>query len=417
MRNCMKAIGFLAVVLAVSCRPPAAFSAGPVAAGDPPGPTSRPDLEPNVWTEIAPKYMPPPGGGSHHPVSWNKLVYDSVGKRIINIDRWAAPGRIEGTYIYANSLMALDLGKNEIVRLSLFNWKKEASASGGYRTVEMPENKTEPTPLPRHPYGEVAFVPGENAVYLGAGANQTTSSDGKARHPNDTWRFDLAANKWEQVKGEQPPPSLSDCMTFVPDLNAIVRWVSSDEAAWFMDLKTRTWSKKPIADGPRLGLRTAMTYDTRRKQVLLYGGQVLGGPFAAPGPQLWALSVTDLKWKRLPDGPPASAPGWAYAPRHDVALCWRKVNPKTWDTGECWVYFPGEQKWLKIESPKPVPPKLYQNLTYDESRDAFVCHTRDAKWYVLRLVPAKLNGVPPEYVKRMEQEAAGRTGEFGGGAR
>jgi hypothetical protein len=192
-------------------------------------------------------------------------------------------------------------------------------------------------------------------------------------------------------------------MTYVPDLAAIVRWVASDNAAWFLDLKTRTWSKKPIPNGPRLGLRSAMTYDTKRKQVLLYGGQVLGGPHDVPGAQLWALSVTDLKWARLPDGPADSAPGWAYAPRHDVALCWRKVNPESWHTGEGWVCFPGEQKWLRLESPKPIPPKLYQNLTYDESRDVFVCHTRPLKWYVMRLAPAKLKGAPQEYVKRMER--------------
>lgn len=97
-----------------------------------------------------------------------------------------------------------------------------------------------------------------------------------------------------------------------------------------------------------------------------------------------------MKWKRLPDGPPVSAAGWVYAPRHDVVLCHRKINPDTWETGECWLYYPGEEKWLRVESPKPVPAKLYQTLAYDESRDVFVCHTRPLKWYVMRLNPARL---------------------------
>lgn len=373
----------------------------------------RPDLPPNVWVEISPTYKAAQGGGAHAPVSWNKMVYDSRGRRIINIDRWTAPGRIEGTYIYANSLMALDLGRNEIERLSLFNWKREASAGGGYRTLEMAENRTEPTPLPRHPYGNVAFVPEENAVYLSAGANQTTATGGRAQHPNNTWRFDLAACKWEQVEGQQPPQSLSDSMTYVPDLGAIVRWVSEDQAAWFFDIKTHTWSKKPIKDGPALGLRTAMTYDSKRKQVLLFGGQEPRTSFGTPGRQLWSLSVTDLKWKRLPDGPPVSAAGWVYAARHDVALCYRKTDPKIWTTGECWVYFPGEEKWVRLESPKPTPAKLYENLAYDESRDVFVYHTRPLKWYVLRLAPAAMKDAPPDYLKRTGQDAAAATNSPG----
>lgn len=234
----------------------------------------RPDLEPNVWTEITPNYKAVPEGGEHTPVSWNKLVYDSVGRRIVNIDRWTVPGRIDGTYIYANSLMALDLGRGEIDCLSLFNWKREASAGGGYRTLVMPENTATPTPCPQHPFGNVAYVPEENAVYLGAGANQTTVLDGKrAVHSRDMWRFDLKSGKWEKMAGEQPPLSLSDSMTYAADAGVIVRWVSEKSETWCFDVKTHTWSKKEVKDGPPLGNRTTMTYDSKRKQVLLYGGR------------------------------------------------------------------------------------------------------------------------------------------------
>lgn len=92
-----------------------------------------------------------------------------------------------------------------------------------------------------------------------------------------------------------------------------------------------------------------------------------------------------------------------------MALCYQKTDPKTWTTGECWVYFPGEEHWLRLESPKPTPPKLYQNLAYDESRDVFVYHTRPLKWYVMRLAPEKLKGAPPAYLKRMEQTPATAT--------
>lgn len=379
------------------------------------------DLPANVWVEFEPEYKPLAHGGKHHPVSWNKLVYDSVGGRIINIDRWVDSQHAEGVYIYANALMALDPEANEVEQFSIFEWTREATDTGGYRTIPLPENEQTPTPCPRHPYGNVAFVPGENAVYLSAGANRSAGRYHKSQgqswpHPNDTWRFEFETRRWKRMEGEQPPPSLSDSMTYVPDRKAIIRWVAQARETWLFDIETHRWSKLETKEQPTLGLRTAMTYDTRRKQILLYGGHVQGRKFNRQGEHLWSLSIEDMTWRRLPDGPPVTGAGWAYAPRHDLILAHRnraredRPGERDWGTGEFWMFFPGEKEWVKFESEKPVPNKLYHTLVYDEGRDLFFCHTRPLKWYVMRLDPARLEGVPEAYLKRSEaQNTAGGT--------
>jgi hypothetical protein len=369
------------------------------------------NLPANVWVEFRPEYKPLSHGGEHHPVSWNKLVYDSVGKRIINIDRWTDSRHADGVYIYANSLMALDPDANQVELLSTFEWRKEKLPNGAYRTLPLPENEQTPTPCPRHPYGNVAFVSLENAVYLSGGANQTSRQHYQRLgqtwpHPNDTWRFAFDSGKWEQIEGLQPPPSLSDSMTWVPDRKAIIRWVAEAGEAWIFRLDDHRWSKLETIGQPTLVRRTAMTYDTVRKQVLLYGGQVQGGKLNQQGEQLWSLSIDDMTWRRLPDGPPVTGAGWTYAPRYDVALAHRNLSredrpgERDWDTGEFWLYFPGEKEWVLFESEKPVPNKLYQTLVYDEGRDLFFCHTRPLKWYAMRLDPARLRGLPETYLKR-----------------
>lgn len=217
---------------------------------------------------------------------------------------------------------------------------------------------------------------------------------GKGVHPNDTWRFDLAAGKWTPIEGPQPPESVSDSMTYVPDIKRIVRWVSKTRSIWLLDLDSGDWQEQPTTGGPALGLRTAMTYDSKRKQVLLFGGGEPGRKFNEPGGQLWALSVENFSWERLPDGPPASGAGWTYAPKYDLVLCQRDSGAKSSKAAEFWAYLPGKRTWHQLEFEGPVPPKLYHTIAYDEAHDLFVCQSRPLNWYVMQLDPDTLKGMP-----------------------
>ena len=176
-------------------------------------------LPANTWVRVKPRYVLPPSKGRHFPMSWNKLVYDSTGKRLIYVDRWYDKVR-RGT-IYANAVLAFDAVGDTVTCLKLNNWKKQ-DAGGGYKTVPLPENEKDPTPVDRHPYGCVAFVPEENSIYISGGANQT--APGNHATARDTWKFELTKRKWSRIKSKiEPPNGLDDCMAYDAKNKVIVR--------------------------------------------------------------------------------------------------------------------------------------------------------------------------------------------------
>jgi hypothetical protein len=357
-------------------------------AGEEPLAPGSPEPAANTWVQVKPKYVPPPSGGQIFPMGWNQMVYDPAGKRLLMMDRWY--DEVRRDTIYANAVVAYDVPTNTAACLKLNNWTREA-AGGGYRTVAMPGNAQDPTPVDRHPYGCLAFVPEQNALYLSGGANQGAPGN----HPKDTWKFDLATAKWSQVKSDKDPPNgLDDSMAYDPANKVIVRSCHG-VSTWLLDVQTGQWRDAGAKDNPRTGLGAAMTYDSKRGRMLLYGGP---GPnaknWADPGSKLWSYAVKDNAWKPLADGPvPARAPGLAYDSRHDLVMM--RAEPGAGQSAATCLYFPEQDRWQKLDAPAGAaqPPVTYHTLAYDPAHDVFVQGggTWDKpQWWLFRLAPEKL---------------------------
>lgn len=357
-------------------------------AGEEPLAPGSPELAPNTWVQVKPKCVAPPSGGQHFPMSWNQMVYDPVGKRLLMMDRWY--DEIRKDTIYANAVLAFDVPANTATCLKLTNWKREA-AGGGYRTAAMAENEKEPTPVDRHPYGCLAFVPEQNALYLSGGANQSAPGG----HPQDTWKFDLAAGKWAQVKSDKNPPNgLDDCMAYDPVNQVIVRSCHG-QSTWLLDVKSGQWRDGGAKDNPRCGMGAAMVYDSKRGRMLLYGGPGRNAKdWAQPGTEFWAYTVKENGWTRLPDGPVAArAPGLAYDSRHDAVMM--RTEPGQGQSAATCLYFPEQNRWLRLETPAGAaqPLATYHALACDPAHDVFVQGggTWDKpQWWLFRLAPEKL---------------------------
>ncbi|MFO7900105.1 MAG: kelch repeat-containing protein, partial [Planctomycetota bacterium] len=225
-----------ASVLAACVLPAIACAASAARAGEPAA-AFRPDMPLNRWIKVEPKYVGPPEGGRHRPAGWNKLVYDSVGKRMLYMDRWSTA--VHGHSIYANAVMAFDVAANTVTCLKLTNWKRQDTAKGGYRTVPLPANKEEPTPCDRHPYGNLAFVPDRNSLYLSTGANRSALR-GSIRGQTvtrDTWRYDIDRKKWIEIDETtvKPPGGLEDAMAYDAAHKVIVR-ICRGRATWLLDV-------------------------------------------------------------------------------------------------------------------------------------------------------------------------------------
>ncbi len=357
--------------------------------------TFRPDMPVNTWVRVEPEYVAPPSGGRHWPSGWNKLVYDPVGKRMIYMDRWRDD--VRKNTIYANAVMEFDIVENRVTCLKLTNWKRRDLGGGAYQTVPMPENEDEPTPADRHPYGNMTVVPEQNALYLAGGANQTARPRSA---PAETWRFDLEEHVWTKVESDVTPPNLlEDVMEYDPSNRIIVRLARDGRQTWLLDIDEGQWRNAEAENNPRCGKSAAMCYDSKRERILLYGGPGRQGQaWNDPGPEMWAYSVEENAWTRLPDAPvSARAPGMAYDARRDVVM----IHARDGRDGPPTVafYFPEENEWRVLELPEEAegPSPSWHTLAYDPVNDVFVRTAggyTDPQWWLFRPDPSK--AVAPE---------------------
>lgn len=355
---------------------------------DPP-PVFQPDMPLNTWMRVKPTYLPAPDGGKHLPAGWNKLVYDPAGKRAVYMDRWMDPRRSKS--IYANAVMTFDVVSNVVENVKLTNWKRADVKGGGYQTIVLPENETDPTPCDRHPYGNFTFVPHQNAAYLSAGANRTAAHDGRRGHGlcRDTWRLDLATRQWMLIESEQyPPMRLEEVMEYDAANKVIVALVRGGAQTWLLDVDTGQWRNAEARNNPNSGMGAAMCYDAKRERVMVFGGAgKQGSAWNEPHSEVYAYSVKDNAWTRLADVPvPVRAMGAAYDSKRDKVLihAGRGKNPFFFG-----YYCPETDAWYRLELPEDaaLPAPSWHTLTYDAANDVFIRAAgpwSDPQWWIFR---------------------------------
>jgi len=341
-------------------------------------------LPANTWTPFTPVFKG--AEGRHIAVGWNKMVYDTAGKRVILMDRWK--DALRDNTIYANAVIAVDpvAGTGEVLKLN--NYKRQDVKGGKYKTVALDELLAkDPTPVDRHPYGDLAFCDYNNSVYLGPGANRTWK-----RHPRDFWRFDLAKKTWHALDaagspGEAKRNMLESAMCYDAAARTLVFHNARDNTTWLYDVVAGAWRRSAAKSYPRAGMAAAMTYDSKRQRILLFGGPGSGGKsWNTPGPELWAFSTQKDAWTRLADAPvPARAPGLAYDSKHDIVLAdiAAKGKPNT-----TLIYEPSRDRWSTLQASGPKG--SWMCLCYDTANDFFVRMAggyANARWWVLRYAP------------------------------
>ncbi len=346
----------------------AAALTAPVSAGET-SPSRKADLArlpANTWVAVTPRYVGAPDGGRLFPMHWNnKGTYDPATKRVIVMDRWADKARSHT--IYANAVLAYDPASNTCTVLKLCNWKRQSTPKGGYRTVALPANEKDPTPIPRHPLGCLALVPELKTFYLVNGLNQTSPRG----HPADTWKLDLAKGNWTlataRYKGQAHPPnpSMGHVMEYDPDAKAIVYFGSRHAGGhemWTFDPAKGKW--KAGAKDPKAGRiptgSAGITYDSKRKLIVLLRGQ-----------DLRTYSTGRKEWKSLKPCPrKTGAPGFSYDSKHDVFLA--TTSERRAKTATTLIYDPAKNEWGEIAGPRLPAGSRWSSVTYAPDHNVFV---------------------------------------------
>lgn len=326
----------------------------------------------NTWVEIHPKYAPVLTGGSHFTQGWNKLVFDTKRGLVYNYDRWL--DSIHGVSIYANALISLDCATDTARLIKISNWKRETQSNGGYRTVALPQNQTDPTPADRHPYGCVVYVAEKDAVYITNGANQTVDGG----HPNDTWKFSLSTKQWSKLTTPNPPNYLEDAMTY-DSFNRKIIYSAHGMQVWQFSIDTEQWVRSYPTGGPTIDrMGHMLAYDEQRHLVMLFGG----GPYPDDGRDLWALNVATNTWTKKADCPvDTRATGWTYYSKYDKFIA--QIQAKTY------IYDPSQNTWSLLTTSQSAIP-IYQTLVYDSVNDLLVMQGGDwqgPRWWILRFKP------------------------------
>jgi hypothetical protein len=346
-------------------------------------------LPANTWVEL--KYITvqpddPLEKGQWVSAGWNKIVYDPDGKRVLFYDRWHDK-KHGGTTIYGNCLFAFDPARATLTPIKIDHWQKIDTKTGGYRTVPLPENDSEPTPASRHVYHAFDYVPDLMSVFICNGANQTVMKGDKLVGHDEcdgAWRLDLKTNRWSQIKSQAYPPNrLDEAMAYCPDIRSLV-YSAANGQLWILDFGAGAWRKAKESPPPRTAFGRTICYDPPRKRMLLIGGGRLDGWQKGEALEFREFFAFDPKTEtieKLAAGPTAFYESQlAYDSKRDQFVTVAVFNKKEQPSG-MFRYDPKNNTWHEITPANAIPPHTswhgWMKLCYAADCDCFIGIVRD----------------------------------------
>ena len=363
-------------------------------------PASIPD---NQWVRIYPKVVLPGNlTGTYHDRGWTMAAYDQSGKRVLVYEGFEGDGY--GPSIYSNSIWAFDPVAETLTLLKLNHWYNSYGGQWDYTTVAYPENASDPTPADRHP--AFTYVSDRNSIYTFTGLNFRI--DGIApNHPDDTWRFDLGTQSWEEIFPAVHPVVGRDAtwpaMEYDPSTRRMVIANAPIEPygtryTWLFNIDSGNYERIDSTYRPDSQGGNSMSYDSRRKLVWLFGG----GNYDSGGNELWRLDVAQKSWTQVVQSgavPPRRIyHGFVYIHQYDTFFLYGGSTAGSGGTPltDTWVYSAAESKWTQLNTNSPTP-GTFADMAYDKSNDLVVVQT-NGEWWVFRYKPdtaPTLDNTPP----------------------
>ena len=174
-------------------------------------------------------------------------------------------------------------------------------ACGKWKQLEIEDG---PSPRARH-----SMTYGNGLAWMFGGRwGKTGSTDGEYVVYAELWTFDPDSETWDELEpeGEAPAPRANSAMTW--DSTRDVLWVwggnivvdgafRSANDLWQYDPRGNRWSEAEADSlSPEARLYHSLVYDPRRDQLVLYGGT---DESFVPSEGVWGLDLESLRWSRL----------------------------------------------------------------------------------------------------------------------
>ncbi len=177
---------------------------------------------------------------------------------------------------------------------------------------------------------------------------------------NDTWAFDLTRNQWTELATSQERPAKRYGTFFAYDSirHAALTFAGFTSEAgrfddtWRFSLDTDQWEElEPAGDRPGRRCLHMGSYDADRDRLMIYGGQ-RGGPLG----DLWSFDIEAKRWRELtPDVRPAPRMfgSLVYDLDHRQLILFGGTGAETY--GDLWVYESEGELWRELTSTSDGP--------------------------------------------------------------
>lgn len=378
-------------------------------AGDEPAPNQEPrasqpeardELPPNKWVALdLQKWYEQRWG---HYDGYSDTVYrPDTGTVLIrtNLKRKELKDRNSG--FYTNGTLEWNPRTNEVRFIEITNW--HGGSSGRVKGYPLPAFDQHPTPVPRHTYDALAYVPEEKAMYTTMGAysrirtriSRVEDEEKRERaqrllqqESQSTWKLDVETGEWERFEGS-PKTLFPDVwmyeahMAYWPEKNVLTFLGSAGKRYAHFDLGKKVWKKVPkqptgfsIREFQRLWhMRSA--WDSKRDAWVFRKSNkvVVFNPETAEMKKL--PDPYEPRYNKEPEESPRVLPADSqgsicYISKHDVYMIPRVPGP--WGN-KTMVFHPDKGEWETVKGGDTLPvrkEKQRRYCHYDEKGDVVV---------------------------------------------
>lgn len=208
--------------------------------------------------------------------------------------------------------------------------------------------------------------------------------DTKGDRVGDTWIYDIAANRWQEITPANSPSPRSDMGMVYDEAHQVVILFSGYcrddfreqcDDTWVFDPQTQTWTEMHPTTQPPIIYGHSLIYDAANQDTLLLGGNMLAIPTAGYIQNRWRYSYAENRWEEI---------SWTSA-NHPVPRYWQMTASTT--DGHLFLFggdggrgFLDDTWWLNLEmdsfrriKTQTAPsPRINAALAYDPENELFI---------------------------------------------